>query len=380
MTTADEKLVQVIEKAFEARITLGQPPVSSTLPTSRQRLPTQLDYVSVNDVIRIVKPYFKEETTFESWISSLACEVSEEGQASIAGNIGLADILNNVNERIFLKFPSVLSLLEHPKTLHRAVGETTPCAIKTPNGIQFDYLIQINDSDNPAYKKDYIKEKKTTSIWSCQKCGYLRKQLAYLIDVRGSLLDSGCFSDGCWNPVKVLSVDENSGMATIEQLAPDDGKTQTEVISSDRLRPIDRKTTGIPYYAEIFNTKNGVMSHPVTKSKTWEDIMPLQRRVLKLAAFGKQTIIQVPAIEPKTESDNSFPGVHFLENGSMIIDNYPESHAEQSYKPAQSPQGPLIPEEYYLKLFSIWDGSSLASMIASMKLCRMLRGCHPDLL
>ena len=52
----------------------------------------------------------------------------------------------------------------------------------------------------------------------------------------------------------------------------------------------------------------------------------------------------------------------------MIIDNYPESHAEQSYKPAQSPQGPLIPEEYYLRLFSIWDGSSLASMIASMKL------------
>ena len=123
MTTADEKLVQVFEKASEARVTLGQPPVSSTLPTSRQRLPTQLDYVSVNDVIRIVKPYFKEETTFERWISSLACEVSEDGQASIAGNIGLADILNNVNERIFLKFPSVLSLLEHPKTLHRALGE-----------------------------------------------------------------------------------------------------------------------------------------------------------------------------------------------------------------------------------------------------------------
>ena len=123
MTTADEKLVQVIEKASEARVTLGQPPVSSTLPTSRQRLSTQLDYVSVNDVIRILKPYFKEESTFEHWISSLACEVSEDGQASIAGNIGIADILNNVNERIFIKFPSVLSLLEHPKTLHRALGE-----------------------------------------------------------------------------------------------------------------------------------------------------------------------------------------------------------------------------------------------------------------
>ena len=110
MTTADEKLVQVIEKASEARIRLGQPN-------------RELDFVPVNDVIRIVKPYFKEENTFNNWISSLACEVSENGQASIAGNIALAAILNNVNERIFIKLPSVLSLLEHPKTLHRAVGK-----------------------------------------------------------------------------------------------------------------------------------------------------------------------------------------------------------------------------------------------------------------
>ena len=124
MTTPDEKLVQVIDKAFEAKVTLGQPPVSSALPTSQQRQQThELDYVPVNDVIRIIKPYFKEETTFEHWVSSLACEVSEDGQPSIAGNIALADILNNVNERIFIKFPSVLSLLEHPKTLHRALGE-----------------------------------------------------------------------------------------------------------------------------------------------------------------------------------------------------------------------------------------------------------------
>ena len=123
MTTADEKLADLIEKVSEARVTLGQPPVPSTLPTSRQRLSTQLDYLSVNDVNRILKPYFKEESTYEHWISSLACEVSEDGQASIAGNIALADIRNNVNERIFIKFPSVLSLLEHPKTLHRALGE-----------------------------------------------------------------------------------------------------------------------------------------------------------------------------------------------------------------------------------------------------------------
>ena len=261
-----------------------------------------------------------------------------------------------MNSPIFLRYFFIL------------IGETTPFAIKTPNGIQFDYLIQIQNSDNPDYLKEYIKDSRTTSIWSCQRCGYLRKQLAYLIDVRGTLLDSGCLSDGCWTPVKVLSVDENSGLATIEPVASDDSKIGSEEISSDKLRPIDRKPTGIPYYGEIFKTKNGVMNHPVSKSTSWQDIMTLQRRVLRLAAFGKQTIIQVPAIEPKTESDNSFPGVHFLENGSMIIDNYPESHVEHSYKPAQSPQGPLIPEEYYLKLFFIWDGSSLASMIASMKL------------
>ena len=212
----------------------------------------------------------------------------------------------------------------------------------------------------------------------------MRKQQAYLIDVNGTLLDSGCLSDGYWALVKVLSLDENSGLATIESVnkkrnlikAPklkllesvvSDGD-QTEIISIDRLRPIDQKNTGIPYYAEIFTTKNGVMSQPVSKSKSWQDIMSLQRRVLRLAAFGKHTIIQVPAIKPITEPDQSFPGVCFQENGSVIIDNTPAFHVEQSHKPAQSHQGPLIPEEYYLKLFSKWDGCSLESMVVSMKL------------
>ena len=69
-------------------------------------------------------------------------------------------------------------------------------------------------------------------------------------------------------------------------------------------------------------------------------------------AFGKHTIIQVPAMKPITEPDQSFPGVCFQENGSVIIDNTPAFHVEQSHKPAQSHQGPLISEEYYLKLKS----------------------------
>ena len=98
-------------------------------------------------------------------------------------------------------------------------------------------------------------------------------------------------------------------------------EAQIEIISIDTLRPIDQKITGIPYYAEIFTTKNGVMSQPVSKSKSWQDIMSLQRRVLSLAAFGKHTIIQVPAMKHITEPDQSFPGVCFLQNGSVIIDN-----------------------------------------------------------
>ena len=194
----------------------------------------------------------------------------------------------------------------------------------------------------------------------------MRKQQAYLIDSSGTLLDSGCLSDGYWALVKVVSLDENSGLATIESVVSDEA--QIEIISSDTLRPIDPKITGIPYYAEIFTTKNGVMSQPVSKSKSWQDIMSLQRRVLRLAAFGKHTIIQVPAMKPITGPDQSFPGVCFQENGSVIIDNIPAFHVEQSYKPAQSHQGLLIPEEYYLKLFAIWDGSSLESMVVSMKL------------
>ena len=112
------------------------------------------------------------------------------------------------------------------------------------------------------------------------------------------------------------------------------------------MRTIDQKITDIPYYAEIFTTKNGVMGQPVSKSKSWQDIMSLQRRVLRLAAFGKHTIIQVPAMKPITEPDQSFPGVCFQENGSVIIDSTPAFHVE----PAQFHKGPLIPEEYYLKL------------------------------
>ena len=123
MATPDKKLAELIEKAFEAKVTLGQPPASSTSLTSQQKLNHELDYVSVNDVILIFKQHFETENIFELWISRLACEVSEDGQVSNAGSIALADILENVNERIFIRFSSLISLLEHLKTLNRALGE-----------------------------------------------------------------------------------------------------------------------------------------------------------------------------------------------------------------------------------------------------------------
>ena len=117
MATPDKKLAELIE-VLEARVTLGQPLASSTLHTSQQKPNHELDYVSVNDVINF-KKYFEKEF-FELWISRLACEVSVDGQVSNAGNIAPADVLENVNERIFIPVSSLISLL---KTLHWALGE-----------------------------------------------------------------------------------------------------------------------------------------------------------------------------------------------------------------------------------------------------------------
>ena len=118
MATPDEKLAKLVEKAFEARVTLGQPPAPSQEQTN-----FEFDYISVTDVILLFKQYFKTENVFELWISNLAREVSADGQISNAGSIALADILDNVNERIFIRFSSLISLLEHPETSHRALGE-----------------------------------------------------------------------------------------------------------------------------------------------------------------------------------------------------------------------------------------------------------------
>ena len=118
MATPDEKLAKLVEKAFEARVTLGKPPAPSQEQTN-----FEFDYISVTDVILIFKQYFMTENVFELWISNLAREVSADGQISNAGNILLADILDNVNERIFIRFSSLISLLEHPETSHRALGE-----------------------------------------------------------------------------------------------------------------------------------------------------------------------------------------------------------------------------------------------------------------
>ena len=123
MAAPDEKLAKLVEKAFEARVTLGQPPASAASPTSQEQPNFEFDYISVTDVILIFKQYFKTENVFELWISNLAREVSADGQISNAGCIALADILDNVNERIFIRFPSLISLLEHPETSHRALGE-----------------------------------------------------------------------------------------------------------------------------------------------------------------------------------------------------------------------------------------------------------------
>ena len=120
MATPDEKLAKLVEKAFEAKVTLGQPPASVS---SQEQTNFEYDYISVTDVILNFKQYFKTENVFELWITNLAREVSADGQISNAGSIALADILDNVNERIFIRFSSLISLLEHPKTSHRALGE-----------------------------------------------------------------------------------------------------------------------------------------------------------------------------------------------------------------------------------------------------------------
>ena len=120
MATPDEKLAKLVEKAFEARVTLGQP---SAPATSQEQPKFEFDYISVTDVIFIFKQYFKTDNVFEHWITNLAREVSADGQISNAGSIALADILDNVNERMFIRFSSVISLLEHPETSHRALGE-----------------------------------------------------------------------------------------------------------------------------------------------------------------------------------------------------------------------------------------------------------------
>ena len=123
MATPDEKLAKLVDKAFEAKVTLGQPPASTASPTSQEQPNFEFDYISVTDFILIFKPYFKTDNVFETWIANLAREVSADGQVSNAGNIALADILDNVNERIFIRFSSLFSLLEHPETSHRALGE-----------------------------------------------------------------------------------------------------------------------------------------------------------------------------------------------------------------------------------------------------------------
>ena len=133
---------------------------------------------------------------------------------------------------MYIPFPSITSLLEHPQTRLRALGETTPRAIQTSNGKLFNYLIQIQNPGTAVFLDDHFTTSKDLRIYSCNKCGSLRRQLAYLRDAYGPLLDSGCLLDGNWCLVKVVSMDKNEGLATIlileEENSPEEA-TQTKV-------------------------------------------------------------------------------------------------------------------------------------------------------
>ena len=88
-------------------------------------------------------------------------------------------------------------------------------------------------------------------------------------------------------------------------------------LNAYRLRPIDPihdmlATSLVPFWAELFTTtSNGVMNGHAAKSQTWQDIMPLHRRVLRLAASGNHTVIKVPPVKSEHEPDKAFPHLYF---------------------------------------------------------------------
>ena len=336
MATPDEKLAKLVEEVFGAKVTFESPPGS---PSST----TEVEFISIKDVIRLVKHYFQCEDVFNNWCSRLAREVSEDGTVTNIDDLDLHNIFSDVRN-LYIPFASITSLLEHPQTRLRALGETTPRAIQTSNGKQFNYLIQIRNPATPVFLHDHFTTSKDLRIYSCNKCGSLRKQLAYLRDAYGPLLDSGCLLDGNWILVKVVSMDKNEGLATVLVIEEENGNEksiQTKIISIELLRPIERNPTSTPFWAEMFipKTLDGVMNGPAAKSRTWADLMSLHRRVLRLAVSGNHSIVQVPDFKSEKEPDKAFPHVYFQENGSLTIEARKCFHVEQSYNPGKIPLG-----------------------------------------
>ena len=83
MTTApDEKLANLVEEVFGAKVTFGSPPGSSSSTI-------ELDYISIKDVIRLVKDYFQCKDVFNDWCLRLAREVSEDGTVTNIDDLAL---------------------------------------------------------------------------------------------------------------------------------------------------------------------------------------------------------------------------------------------------------------------------------------------------
>ena len=108
MAPPDEKLANLVEEVFAAKVTFGPPPGSLT---------TELvDYISIKNVIRLVRHYFQCQDVFNEWCSRLAKEVSEDGTVTNIDNLTALDTASDVASNLYIPFPSITSLLEHPQT------------------------------------------------------------------------------------------------------------------------------------------------------------------------------------------------------------------------------------------------------------------------
>ena len=186
-------------------------------------------------------------------------------------------------------------------------------------------------------------------------------------------MDSGCFQDGKWILVNVISIDKETELATVELAFPVENEAKTKKISSHILRPIEPSPKSIPFWAEIYIINDSESKESKMKFLDWQNILTLQQRVLKMGINCDHKVIQVPSsyfvVEQHPGDENKeFPDLQFQEeDGSLIIagENF---HVTQSNNPGQCPIGVLTRDEYYLQLFSKWTGNGVESMVAGMKL------------